>query len=77
MRVANPPFDQLEQRRALRDRLTAMNGVTIPDERLDERPGFWGWTIASDTAFAQFTEAIEWALDEVKGATAANQARTA
>jgi hypothetical protein len=68
LHTANPPFDQLEQRRALRDRLTAIDGVDIPDERLEKRPGFSVSAIASDKAFAQFTEAIEWTIEQVKRA---------
>lgn len=64
----NPPFVQLDQRRTLRDRLIAIDGVDIPDERLDKFPNFSVSAIASDKAFAQFTEAIEWTIEQIKGA---------
>ena len=32
------PFDQLDMRRLLQEKLNAIAGVSIPDERLDSRP---------------------------------------
>ena len=58
-----PPFDQLDLRRELRDRLDALPNVSIPDEKLDKRPGIPMITLSDPAARQQFIATMEWVLE--------------
>lgn len=59
-----PPFDRMDLRRELRDRLNALPNVSIPDEKLDKRPGI-PMTVLSDTAARdEFIATMEWVLEQ-------------
>ena len=57
-----PPFDRLDLRRELRDRLDALPSVSIPDEKLDKRPGIPMITLSDPAALKQFIATMEWVL---------------
>jgi len=40
LRFPQAPFDRLEKRKELQTRLTAIDGIAIPDDRLEKRPSF-------------------------------------
>jgi hypothetical protein len=66
--VPYPPFDQLDYRRELRDRLLEIAGATLPEKRLDKRPSFLTSALQADGAFTHFTATMEWVFDEARSA---------
>lgn len=66
MTTVYPPFERLELRRELRDRLNAIDGVEIPEDKLDKRPNFSVSALSSDEAFQRFTGAMEWAIGQAR-----------
>jgi hypothetical protein len=58
-----PPFDRLDLRRELGDRLNGLPGVSIPDEKLDKRPGMPMTALSAPAALEQFIATIEWVLE--------------
>ncbi|MEJ7786106.1 MAG: hypothetical protein WKF96_14975 [Solirubrobacteraceae bacterium] len=60
-----PPFDQLQLRRELRDRLAALAAISIPDEKLDKRPGIPMITLRDPSALQHFIQTMEWALERL------------
>ena len=59
-----PPFDDAVRRRELRDRLNAIAGVAIADDKLDKRPGIPMHLLTDSAAIDQFIAAMDWALAE-------------
>src|SRR5262249_10155919 len=57
-----PPFDRLDKRRELQERLNTINGVAIADDRLNKRPGFWLSALATEEAREQFLKTLDWAF---------------
>lgn len=60
------PFDALERRQELRDRLKRLPHVQIPDERLDKWPNFDVMALAAEEDLATFTNTISWVLQEIR-----------
>lgn len=60
------PFDDIEERRALKARLETIPAVTIDERRLDKFPSFQLDAIAGPEEFAQFTNALGWALARIQ-----------
>jgi hypothetical protein len=58
-----PPFDGLQVRRELRDRLNALPTVSIPDEKLDKRPGIPMTILSDPAALQQFIKTMDWVLE--------------
>lgn len=59
------PFDDLELRRELMERLNRIPGVSLPEEKLSKRPSFAVSVLDQETAWTQFLEAMEWYLAEL------------
>jgi len=68
MMMKNPPFDNLEMRKDLQERLNVISGVNIPDSSLSKYPGFPLISLKDAESLASFTQAIEWYISEVKKA---------
>ena len=60
------PFDQLEKRRELMERLNQIDGVKITEERLNRRPSFALSELAKPGNLAMFLGVFDWFLGEVK-----------
>jgi len=66
--ISVPPFDDVDGRRPLLDRLNAVDGVTIDASRLTKRPSFSIATLAVGDRLDRFLEAIDWAYAEASTA---------
>ena len=60
------PFDDVTKRRELADRLSTIDGVSIPESRLTKRPSIPLARLAKDEALACFTSAFDWCIEEIK-----------
>ena len=66
--MRQPPFAALVERRSLADRLTTIDGVSIPEEALDKRPSFRLGLLLASGRLTKFLEAFDWVLSEIKKA---------
>lgn len=55
-----PPFDELANRRKLRELLNTADGVDLPEGKLALRPGFPLEVLAAPPACERVTEALAW-----------------
>ena len=60
-----PPFDSLDKRMELLKRLNAIEGVKIPESRIDKRPGIQ-LTVLAGKKVEQFLNVYDWYIDEIK-----------
>lgn len=60
------PFDQEAMRRDFQQRLNAIPGVAIPDEKTTKRPSFPLGLLADERAMRSFLEALAWAFDQAE-----------
>jgi hypothetical protein len=60
--VGWPPFGDAAQRAELRGKLMAIPGMDLPVVEIAKRPSFPLELLTPDEAFAQFTDAMEWAF---------------
>ena len=63
-----PPFDDQLKRKELLDKLNAIEGVNIPENKLDKRPSFKLAVLEEDNKIRKFFEIFEWFIDEVEEA---------
>jgi hypothetical protein len=61
------PFSAPEQRRGIANRLTMIDGVSIPDTALDKRPSFGLGHLARAGSLDRFLDAFDWVLSEIRG----------
>lgn len=61
-----PPFDSLEKRRELLDRLNAVPGIAIPEDSLGGRPSFPLKALVPVEARKSFLAVLDWVIGEVK-----------
>lgn len=61
-----PPFNSLEKRRELLDRLNAVPGIAIPEDSLGGRPSFPLKALVSVEARKSFLAVLDWVIGEVK-----------
>ncbi len=61
-----PPFDAIERRQELLDRLNAIPGISIPADSLARRPSFPLEALAPPEARSMFLAVLDWVLREVK-----------
>ena len=64
--MRQPPFSATEERKALADRLSAIRGVSIPEEALSKRPSFGLGLLTGAGRLEKFLEAFDWVLSEIK-----------
>ncbi len=64
--MKRPPFSAHERRRDLADRLTLIEGVSIPDAALDKRPSLRLGHLAGSGRLDTYLEAFDWMLSEIK-----------
>jgi hypothetical protein len=61
-----PPFDDIEKRRELMNRLNAIPGFAFTEDVLGRRPSFRLDLLVPATSMQMFIAAIDWVIDEVK-----------
>ena len=64
--MKRPPFSGAEQRRDLADRLSAIEGLSIPEAALDKRPSFGLGLLSGSGSLDRFLGAFDWMLSEIK-----------
>jgi hypothetical protein len=74
-RFPQEPFGAEEKRRGLQSRLNQIDGVAIPDDRLEKRPSFPLKVLAAPGALERFLAIVEWAFDEARAERAAGFGR--
>jgi hypothetical protein len=60
------PFDSVEKRRELLQRLNAIDGVSLPDDAIDRRPSIPLSDLAGDAALDHFFEVYKWVIEEIE-----------
>ena len=61
-----PPFDDLERRRGLMQRLNQIPGITVPEDAIDRGPGLRLGQLEEDAVLQQFISVYEWFLEEIR-----------
>jgi len=61
-----PPFDAVEKRTELLERLNAIKGIHIPQDGLERRPGIPLALLREQSTLDQFLSAFNWFLGEIK-----------
>jgi hypothetical protein len=61
-----PPFNDLQKRRQLLQRLVAIPGVTIPEDALSRRPNVPLERFADESALHELLTTYAWVLEEIK-----------
>jgi hypothetical protein len=67
------PFDQEPKRLELQHRFNQIPGVRIPSDRLRLYPAIPLAALRSESAMAQFIEALEWVIVEVRAADSSHK----
>ena len=62
--ATRPPFDDIQLRRELRDRLNKIPGADLPESKLELRPGFPLELLASEACRTIFIDALSWFYDQ-------------
>lgn len=65
--ATRPPFDQPELRDVLRTRLNEMDGVHLPPDRLELRPGFDLEVLATEANRESLAATLVWFFEQVHG----------
>jgi hypothetical protein len=63
------PFDRADMRRELQRRLNAIEGVSIPDDRIDKFPSFDLEILEDSDARRLFIEVMDWVIGEASAAS--------
>jgi hypothetical protein len=64
--TTQPPFDDEAKRLELVRRLNEIPGVSVRDDAIFRRPAFDLSTLRDRTAMRRLTEALDWAVDEIR-----------
>ncbi len=65
-RMNRPPFDALDRRSELQNRLNQIPGVNIPKDKLTARPAIALTALKDAAALQQFLKVWDWYLNEIK-----------
>jgi len=57
--LSKPPFDNIEKRRVILDKLNQINGVSIPPDGINRRPSISMDILAQDNRLEQFIEVLD------------------
>ena len=71
----NPPFDLLEKRLDLLHRLNQIPGINLPEESIDRMTTIPLASLSEKQSFSQFTQIVEWIIQEVKAAKPTSQGK--
>jgi hypothetical protein len=66
-RMKHPPFNEVEKRRELASRLSAIDGVSIPEAALSKRPSLKLGVLSAPGSMDKFLGALDWALSQFEG----------
>lgn len=61
-----PPFDDVEKRKIILDKLNQIPGVSIPPDGLNRRPSISMDILAKDDRLEQFIEVLDWIVKEIR-----------
>jgi hypothetical protein len=61
-----PPFDDLQMRHALLDRLNQIPGVALSEDKINKRPSFMLNLLENPTHFNQFAAVLDWFVETVR-----------
>jgi hypothetical protein len=64
--MKRPPFSETAKRKELADRLSAIEGVSIPETALSKRPSFKLSLLTESTKLEKFLAAFDWMLSEIR-----------
>jgi hypothetical protein len=64
--MKRPPFSEAEKRKELAHRLSAIEGVSIPEASLNKRPSFKLGILARSGNLERFLATFDWMLSEIK-----------
>jgi hypothetical protein len=70
-----PPFSGEEKRRELANRLSGIQGVSIPEANLNKRPSFKLSVLTGSGCLEKFLAAFDWMLSEIKDAEGENRTK--
>ena len=62
-----PPFDDVERRKALLNRLNAIAGISLPPDSLGRRPSYPLTVLTPREVREQFIEVLDWVIAEITG----------
>jgi alkylated DNA nucleotide flippase Atl1 len=65
--ASKPPFDDIQNRNQLRERLNQIEGIDIPTAKLALRPSIRAELLVPDDSLQQFADAGEWFLGLARG----------
>jgi len=60
-----PPFDSIEKRKKILEKLNEINGVSIPEDRIDSRPSFDITLLKEKSEYEKFIRIYDWFFDEL------------
>lgn len=60
------PFSSTALRQQLLDKLNAIEGVSLPDDAIDRRPGIPLESLQNEKALEEFFEAFEWVIGKIQ-----------
>ncbi len=60
------PFDSIEKRKELLSRLNEIEGVNIPENKIDKRPSFSLKLLKEKSEFEKFIKTYDWFLNEIE-----------
>lgn len=63
---SRPPFDDLQMRHALLDRLNQIPGVALSEDKINKRPSFMLSVLEDPAHFNQFVGVLDWFIETVR-----------
>ena len=63
-----PPFDNIDKRKKILDRLNEIKGVKIPENKIDKRPSFDIKLLKEKSEFDKFVQIYDWYFKEIEKA---------
>lgn len=60
------PFDKIEKRKELLNKLNTIENLNIPENKIDKRPSFSIKLLEKQSEFIKFTEIYDWFLNEIE-----------
>lgn len=61
-----PPFDSIDIRKKILDKLNEIKGVNIPENKIDKRPSFDIILLKEESEFDKFIQLYDWYFNEIE-----------
>jgi len=61
-----PPFESIEKRKKILDKLNEIKGVNIPENKIDKRPSFDIKLLKEKSEFDKFVQIYDWFIKEIE-----------